>query len=238
MKKKLVLMFAALLSATVLFTGCTTTQQQPSEQPSSSETSSSENASGTDIAGEESVFSDEENAYREWKQLETEQPAFDKTGASVEPDELLKRAVMVENFLQDYPESAYRDEAVSYYNKLLVAAVTGGYTGEENANHLYLDEDGKMIREDVVGIYETFLRDNAGTKTANIIEEYVTLLGTEERGFTDAVKNFYVDITERMKNMFETGLNTMENGVEDIIETVPENTSETSSEKTTNKPQQ
>ena len=234
MKKKLVLMFAAFLSATVLFTGCTNTQEQSLEKPSSSKTESSETASGSEIAGEESVFSDEEIAYREWKQLETEQPAFDKTGASVEPDELLKRAVMVENFLQDYPESAYRDEAVSYYNKLLVAAVTGGYTGEENANHLYLDEDGKMIREDVVGIYETFLRDNAGTKTANIIEEYVTLLGTEERGFTDAIKNFYVDITERMKNMFDMGMNSMENGVEDIIETAPENASEMSSEESEN----
>ncbi len=234
MKKKLVLMFAALISATVLFTGCTTTQQNSSEQPSSSKTNSSETASGSEIAGEESVFSDEENAYRQWKQLETEQPAFDKSGASVEPDELLKRAVMVENFLQDYPESAYRDEAVEYYNKLLVAAVTGGYTGEENTNHLYLDEDGKMIREDVVGVYETFLRDNAGTKTANIIEEYVTLLGTEERGFTDAVRNFYVDITERMKNMFDMGMNTMENGTENMMETVPENASETSSEKSQN----
>lgn len=234
MKKKLVLMFAAFLSATVLFTGCTTTQDQSLEQPSSSKTESSETASGSEIAGEESVFSDEEIAYRQWKQLETEQPAFDKNGASVEPDELLKRAVMVENFLQDYPESAYRDEAIEYYNKLLIAAVTGGYTGKENANHLYLDEEGKMIREDVVGVYETFLRDNAGTKTANIIEEYVTLLGTEERGFTDAIKNFYVDITERMKNMFDMGMNSMENGVDNMMENVPENASEMSSEESEN----
>ena len=91
-----------------------------------------------------------------------------------------------------------------------------------------------MIREDVVGVYETFLRDNAGTKTANIIEEYVTLLGTEERGFTDAIKNFYVDITERMKNMFDMGMNSMENGVDNMMENVPENASEMSSEESEN----
>lgn len=204
MKKNVVMGCLALIAATTLLTGCFGASETPSE--SSTESSQQESGSSmnnSDNSESDSVFNEEESAYREWSDLETNQPAFDKNGASVDADELLRRAVMVETFLQDYPESTYREEAVEYYNRLVTAAITGGYISEEQNNHLYLDEEGKSIRSDVLDTYNTFLEENAGTKTANIVEEYVTLLGNEQGGFTDSVKSFYTDIVERMKNMFD-----------------------------------
>ncbi len=221
MKRKVMMCCVAAISATMFLTGCFGSGETPSES-STPEASSSEMNQEMSSGEEESVFTEEETAYQEWKELETNEPAFDKTGASVDASELLRRAVMVETFLQDYPESAYREEAVEYYNRLVTAAITGGYVSEEQNNHLYLDEGGKNIKKDVLDTYNTFLEENAGTKTANIVEEYVTLLGNEQGGFTDTVKAFYVDIVERMKGMFD-----MEGG---NSETASDENSEKSSE--------
>lgn len=202
MKRKIVLNFAAVLSVAMLLTGCFSSNETPSES-SVPESSSAPMNSEAFSSETDSVFTDEENAYREWSALEQNEPAFDQNGASVDAGELLRRAVIAENFLQDYPESTYREEMVKNYNRLVTAAITGGYVSEGQSNHLYLDEEGKKIKNDVLDTYNTFLEENAGTKTANIVEEYVTLLGTEEGNFTDAVKTFYVDVVERMKNMFD-----------------------------------
>lgn len=209
MKRKIVMNFAAVLSAAMLLTGCFGTNETPSESTVPESTSAPVNSESFS-SEEDSVFTEEENAYQEWMSLEEKEPAFDQNGASVDASELLRRAVMVENFLQDYPETKYREDAVEYYNRLVTAAITGGYVSEEQSSHLYLDEEGKKINDDIVDTYNTFLEENAGTKTANIVEEYVTLLGTEEGNFTDAVKAFYVDIVERMKNMFDMGMEMIE----------------------------
>lgn len=200
MKKNVLIPLAVLISATTMLTGCFSSEETPTE---STVSESQVESSSLTTPESESVFSEEESAYRTWKDLETNEPAFDKNGAGVDVQELLNRAVTVENFLQDYPESVYKDEAVEYYNKLVTAAITGGYVSETPDSHLYLDESGKAIRKEVLDTYNTFLEGNAGTKTANIVEEYVTLLGNESGNFTDSVKNFYVDIVERMKNMFD-----------------------------------
>lgn len=217
MKRKIVMNFAVVLSAAMLLTGCFGTNETPSDSSVPESTSAPINSEAFS-SEEESVFTEEETAYQEWKSLEEKEPAFDQNGAAVEPSELLRRAVMVETFLQDYPETTYREDAVEYYNRLVTAAITGGYVSEGESAHLYLDEEGKKINKDIVDTYNTFLEENAGTKTANIVEEYVTLLGNEEGNFTDAVKAFYVDVVERMKNMFDMG---MESITPDTSENVP-----------------
>lgn len=205
MKKKVLICCLAITVSVFGLTGCFGGNEEPVTPQSSQENvTEQESAIASETDTENTVMDEEESAYRMWRDLEENEPAFDKNGASVGATELLQRAVVVEYFLEDYPDSRYKEEAVEYYNKLVTAAITGGYMPETSNNHLYLDEEGTYIREDVLEEYNTFLEENGGTKTGSIVEEYVTILGSEERGFTDSVKNFYTDIVDRMKGMFDT----------------------------------
>ncbi|MBQ7972992.1 MAG: hypothetical protein IJ291_06030 [Lachnospiraceae bacterium] len=202
MKKMIGFGCAAMLAMSVMLTGCFGTDEEPMSSDTQVE-SDSENLTVPDTTEGNNVMSAEEEAYREWKDLEENEPAFDKNGASVKAGELLNRAVTIEHFIADYPESEYRDEAVEHYNRLVTAAITGGYVPESQTGHLYLDDEGLAIREDVYTEYNDFLNENGGTKTGSIVEEYVTLLDDEGRNFGDAVKTFYNDIVDRMQSMFD-----------------------------------
>lgn len=174
-------------------------------EPEISETVPSESVSepmSDNLMGSETV-SDEETAYQEWKNAEVSNPAFGETGANISAGELLERAVVLENFITTYPDSQYREEAVAHYNKLVTAAITGGYMGEENSNHLYLNETGDTFSEDVVMEYDNFVNNYGDTQTAAIVREYTTLIGDAEGSFTDDIKTFYNDLKDRFMNMFD-----------------------------------
>ncbi len=181
-----------------------TSEVVPSEngsEPASNQVNTSENAT------------DEESAYRAWKDIEVSKPAFGETGANIGAGELLERAVTVEEFINKYPNSSYRDEAVEHYNALVTAAITGGYAEGENNNHLYLDDNGETFSADVVTDYDTFVNNYGDTRTADIVREYTTVIGNADGSFTEDVKLFYVDLVERLKNLFSMdGINEGMNG--------------------------
>lgn len=179
--------------------GCNDTPVEPDTQDSAPAEDVSEPA--TDNAGT-TELSDEETAYQAWKDIEVSQPAFGETGANISAGALLERAVTIEEFITKYPNSQYRDEAVEHYNKLVTAAITGGYVDGENNNHLYLDENGETLSADVVTEYDTFVNDYGDTQTAAIVREYTTLIGDADGSLTEDVKNFYNDLMNRLKDMF------------------------------------
>lgn len=190
--------------------GCGT--DTPAE-PNVSETTPSESASvpASEQAGSE--INDEEAAYRAWKDIEVSQPSFGETGANISAGELLERAVTIEEFIVKYPNSQYRDEAVEHYNKLVTAAITGGYEGEGTGNHLYLDDNGETFSADVVTEYDTFVNNYGDTHTANLVKEYTTIIGNADGSLTEDVKNFYDDLVNRLKDMFSMdGINEGMNG--------------------------
>lgn len=180
--------------------GCGDTTTEPNVSDSAPSESVSEPATGSDNATSE--VSSEEAAYQAWKDIEVSQPAFGETGANISAGELLERAVKIEEFITQYPDSQYREEAVAHYNNLVTAAITGGYVSGENNNHLYLDDNGETFSSDVVTEYDTFVNNYGDTQTAAIVREYTTLIGDEDGSFTDDVKGFYDDLVNRLKDMF------------------------------------
>lgn len=176
--------------------GNTTTVPEVSESTTSETVSENVNDNVT------SEVSSEETAYHEWKEIEVSKPAFGETGANIGAGELLERAVRVEKFITQYPDSQYRDEAVEHYNSLVTAAITGGYVSGENNHHLYLEENGETFSSDVVTEYDTFVNNYGDTQTAAIVKEYTTLIGDADGSFTDDVKGFYNDLVNRLKDMF------------------------------------
>lgn len=191
--------------------GCGT---EPAE-PNASEIVPSESVSepATDNQNTTEELSSEEAAYQEWKNIEVSEPSFGEAGANISAGELLERAVVIENFITTYPDSQYREEAVEQYNKLVTAAITGGYVDEENNSHLYLNETGDAISEDVVTEYDTFVNNYGDTQTAAIVQEYTTLIGDAEGSFTNDVKDFYDSLKDRFMGMFGmNGTNTSNGG--------------------------
>lgn len=159
----------------------------------------SESESGSEV---NNGATDEETAYQAWKDIEVSQPAFGETGANISAGKLLERAVTIEEFIMQYPDSQYRDEAVEHYNNLITAAITGGYEKNGNGSHLYLDDNGETFSADVVTEYDTFVGNYGDTQTAQIVKEYTTLIGDADGSFTDDIKNFYDDLVDRLKNLF------------------------------------
>lgn len=190
---------------------CNDTPAEPNVTDSVPSENNSEPAS--DTANGTSETNSEEVAYQEWKQMEISDPAFGETGANISAGKLLERAVTVEKFITQYPDSKYRNEAVEHYNRLVTAAITGGYVEGENNNHLYLDENGGTFSADVVTEYDTFVNDYGDTQTAAIVKEYTTLIGDQDGSFTDDVKSFYNDLMNRLMNVFDmNGVNEGMNG--------------------------
>lgn len=178
--------------------GCGT--ETPSEPNSTDSTPmESESAPGSDM---NNGATDEETAYQAWKDIEVSQPAFGETGANISAGKLLERAVTIEEFIMQYPDSQYREEAVEHYNNLITAAITGGYEKDGNTSHLYLDDNGETFSADVVTEYDTFVNNYGDTKTAEIVKDYTTLIGDADGSFTADVKTFYDDLVDRLKNLF------------------------------------
>ncbi len=201
--------FAKLLVIAIIFVmcfmhvacmGCNDAPAEPNTSENQSTENVSENAS-ENTSGTADV-SDEEAAYQAWKEMEVSQPAFGETGANISAGKLLERAVTIEEFITQYPDSQYRDEAVEHYNSLVTAAITGGYAEGENNSHLYLDDNGETFSADVVTEYDTFVNDFGDTKTAAIVEEYTALIGNQDGSFTEDVKSFYNDLMNRLKDVF------------------------------------
>lgn len=184
-------------------------------EPETSEVLPSENVSepATDNVNENNAATEEEAAYQAWKEIEVSQPAFGETGANITAGELLERAVTIEEFIMQYPDSRYRDEAVEHYNNLVTAAITGGYVSEGNGSHLYLDDNGETFSADVVTEYDTFVNNYGDTQTAALVKEYTTIIGNADGSFTDDVRSFYDDLVNRLKDMFSMdGMNEGMNG--------------------------
>lgn len=180
--------------------GCGDTTTEPDVSDSAPSESATEPVTGNDNSTSE--VSSEEAAYQAWKDIEVSQPAFGETGANISAGELLERAVKIEEFITQYSDSQYRDEAVEHYNNLVTAAITGGYVSGENNHHLYLDDNGETFSSDVVTEYDTFVNNYGDTQTAAIVKEYTTLIGDADGSFTDDVKGFYDDLVNRLKDMF------------------------------------
>lgn len=188
----------AMCFANVACMGCNDTPVEPDVTDSVPSENTSDMVDENDV----STLTDEETAYYGWKDIEVSDPSFGETGANHSAGTLLERAVTVEKFIQDYPDSQYRKEAVEHYNRLVTAAITGGYTGEEGSSHLYLDENKNTFSADVVTEYDTFLNNYGDTQTAAIVDEYVTLIGNEEGSFTEDIKDFYKNLMNRFEEMF------------------------------------
>ena len=180
--------------------GCGSTTTEP--EMSGNVPSESASVPATEDNSQTSEMSSEETAYQAWKDMETSKPAFGEAGANISAGQLLERAVTIEEFITQYPDSKYREEAVQHYNSLVTAAITGGYVSGENNNHLYLDDNGETFSSDVVTEYDTFVNNYGDTQTAAIVKEYTTLIGDQDGSFTDDVKGFYDDLVNRLKDMF------------------------------------
>lgn len=200
MAKMIVL--AAVLVMCFMLVACMGCGSETPVEPDTSEMIPSESVSEPATENGSENLTGEEADYQAWKELEVSQPAFGETGANISAGELLERAVTIEEFIVKYPESQYRDEAVEHYNKLVTAAITGGYEGEGSGNHLYLDDNGETFSADVVTEYDTFVNNYGDTHTATLVKEYTTLIGDADGSLTEDVKNFYKDLVNRLKDMF------------------------------------
>lgn len=198
-----VVVIAVIFVMCFLNVACMGCNDTPVEPDASENRPSDTSEPVNDNTNQNTTVSDEETAYRAWKDVEVSEPAFGETGANISAGDLLERAVVVEDFITRYPNSTYRDEAVKHYNKLVTAAITGGYVDGENNKHLYLDENGETLSADVVTEYDTFVNNYGNTQTAAIIGEYTTLIGDADGSLTEDIKNFYNDLVNRLENLFD-----------------------------------
>jgi hypothetical protein len=142
--------------------------------------------------------SDEFKSYFRIWNTEIENETTDGESLNISAEEILERALQIENHIENYPEGKTRTRLEDLYDTYMSLAIQG--LGNQ---YIYAQEGKSEIREDILQLYEDTIRDNPDTRTARILEEYLNeiekdgmkLDGENALYFYDNFKN----IIENMK---------------------------------------
>ncbi len=146
-------------------------------------------------------------AFMDLMRLERDTPSMvtsnenDRMEIGLTLSEMLERALLFEEHIKKYPDSASTQAATQLYEEIVTAAITGGYDKANNVPHYYQGETADVVDENSIQYYEQFAEANPDTLTGEIVNDYVKLLEDNKFALNDTVEEFYRNISTRVQEI-------------------------------------
>lgn len=116
---------------------------------------------------------------------EARQTATQGEQLQISVDELLRRVLFWEDFMNEYPNFVLKEEAKTTYHFFLSLYMTGTGTSRAfDARTLHFNPEFRMS-------YERFMKSNANSPTAQFIGDYYRVLKQNNFYYSSEVENYY-----------------------------------------------
>jgi hypothetical protein len=112
--------------------------------------------------------------------------------------EMLERALLFEEHLEKYPDNASTEAAQRLYEEIATNAISGGYDSTEGIAHYYQGDTADVVDSDAIAYYEQFIEANPNSNLAKVVEEYVSLLKSNNYQLTTEVEEFYKSLYSKL----------------------------------------
>jgi hypothetical protein len=112
--------------------------------------------------------------------------------------EMLERALLFEEHLEKYPDNASTEAAQRLYEEIATNAISGGYNSTEGIAHYYQGDTADVVDTDAIAYYEQFIEANPNSNLAKVVEEYVSLLKSNNYQLNTEVEEFYKSLYSKL----------------------------------------
>jgi hypothetical protein len=112
--------------------------------------------------------------------------------------EMLERALLFEEHLEKYPDNASTEAAQRLYEEIATNAISGGYDSTEGIAHYYQGDTADVVDSDAIAYYEQFIEANPNSNLAKVVEEYVSLLKSNNYQLNTEVEEFYKSLYSKL----------------------------------------
>jgi hypothetical protein len=112
--------------------------------------------------------------------------------------EMLERALLFEEHLEKYPDNASTEAAQRLYEEIATNAISGGYDSAEGIAHYYQGDTADVVDSDAIAYYEQFIEANPNSNLAKVVEEYVSLLKSNNYQLNTEVEEFYKSLYSKL----------------------------------------
>jgi hypothetical protein len=143
-------------------------------------------------------------AFTELMRLESDTPSMamsdteNRKVINMTLSEMLERALLFEQHLEKYPDNVSTEAAQRLYEEIATNAISGGYNSTEGIAHYYQGDTNDVVDSDAIQYYEQFVEANPNSNLAKVVEEYVTLLKTNQYQLNDNVEEFYKSLYSKL----------------------------------------
>lgn len=125
---------------------------------------------------------------------ETSNPFTFGDGLEIPLEELLARSLATEKHIVEYNEGKTFKTLYDIYINYLETSILG--TGNP---YVFTGEGTSIISEDILNIYEEFVKNN-NSRTSNILKEYINLLEENNQDIdSEEINNYYTDLYRRIE---------------------------------------
>ncbi len=137
--------------------------------------------------------SDEFKSYfRIWNN-EVENETTDGESINISAQEILERALQIENHIDKFPEGKTRTRLEELYNTYMSLAIQG--LGNQ---YVYAQEGESVLKEDTLKVYEETISENPDSRTARILQEYLAEIKKDEMALDGENALYFYDNIERI----------------------------------------
>lgn len=112
--------------------------------------------------------------------------------------EMLERALLFEQHLEKYPDNVTTDAASRLYEEIATNAISGGYNSAEGISHYYKGETDDVVDQEALQYYQQFAEANPDSNLGKIVNEYITLLETNQFAINDEMEDFYMGLHAKL----------------------------------------
>lgn len=143
-------------------------------------------------------------AFTELMRLESDTPSMamsdteNRKVINMTLSEMLERALLFEQHLEKYPDNVSTEAAQRLYEEIATNAISGGYNSTEGIAHYYKGDTDDVVDSDAIQYYEQFVEANPNSNLAKVVDEYVSLLKTNQYQLTDDVEDFYKSLYSKL----------------------------------------
>jgi methyltransferase-like protein len=112
--------------------------------------------------------------------------------------EMLERALLFEHHIEKYPDNTSTEAAQRLYEEIATNAIAGGYDSTEGIAHYYQGDTENVVDSNSIQYYEQFIEANPNSNLAKVVDEYITLLVSNQYQLTDEVEDFYKSLYSKL----------------------------------------
>lgn len=112
--------------------------------------------------------------------------------------EMLERALLFEQHLKKYPDNVTTEAAARLYEEIATNAISGGYDSTEGIAHYYKGETDDVVDREALQYYQQFAEANSDSNLGKIVNEYITLLESNQFQINDELEDFYRGLYVRL----------------------------------------